>query len=556
MDGRSPGLYAPGNVVDPTAELAAVGSSEATRSRGLPGGIVLLGAVLLGIEIRALPVLRADFPLNDGGLLAVMIRDLQHNDYLLPRFTSYNEGALPFFHPPFALYGAALLTGYGPLDVTAALRLLPLLFTVLTLPAFWFLAREFLPGSRAGLTAAFLAFAVLPASYQHLIMGGGVTRALGMVLALLALRQAIPMFLERDTRQAMLVLPLTGLVLLCDLNATWFLGLSLAIFLLALGRNESGFWHFVLVVVGAAVMSAPWWADVLITHGPGPLLAPARGAFVFSALRPSQPFNALPAAAALLGLGLCLILTLTDDRRGLIVAWLLAIMLLDTQEIALHSIPAVCLGLGLVIDNQVNQVLPRLGLRSAAPPDVAPAPSDLLDAGPLHRMAIDLAVLVVIVGFSARVYALPWRTEQESLQPVSAVERAALRAAPESIPAGAMVLVISGDSARTDRTGEWFPALASRTNLVSPQALPWPPGGMFASRVQAHARAQACADQDAACLERWERDGQASFTHVYIARRPNAACCERLRASLRANDRYVVVYDGPGATIFARVRER
>ncbi len=571
MDGLSSGWYAPGEM----AESTNVAAAESTDAReGFPLRMVLLAAVLLGIEVRALPIVRADFPLNDGGLLASMIADLQRTDYLMPHFSSYNEGTLPFFQPPLALYAAELLTRSGPIDVMAGLRLLPLLFTVLTLPAFWLLARAFLPGSRVGLTGAFLAFALLPASYQHLIMGGGVTRGLGMALALFALRQTVPMFLERDTRQVMLVLALSGLVVLCDLSATWFLTLSLGILLLTLGRDESGFRNVLLVAVGAALMSAPWWVDVLVTHGPGPLLAPAASSFVASALRPSPPFNALAAAGALLGLALCVMLALIDDPRGLILAWLLAIVLLDTGEVGLHSIPALCLGLGLVLGSQ-SLLLPwplatrkhagagaddgrdgeagdKPGQGDVAGEADATFGDRLHDPCWLRRMAIDLGMLALLLGFMARVYALPWRAEEASLQPVSAVERAAMHAAPESIPPGASVLVITGEAAPVDRVGEWFPTLSGRTNLVSPQALPWSSGGAFASRTDAHARAQACGRQDIACLERWERDARVLFTHVYVARRPNAACCEPLRASLRASQRYAVVYDGPGATVFAR----
>jgi hypothetical protein len=90
---------------------------------------------------------------------------------------------------------------------------------------------------------------------------------------------------------------------------------------------------------------------------------------------------------------------------------------------------------------------------------------------------------------------------------------------------------------------------------VSPQALSWPPGGAFLTRLEAHARVQACGAQGMACLERWGRDARVRFSHVYVARRANRTCCDQLRAELRADERYSVVYDGPGATIFARGSE-
>ena len=42
------------------------------------------------------------------------------------------------------------------------------------------------------------------------------------------------------------------------------------------------------------------------------------------------------------------------------------------------------------------------------------------------------------------------------------------------------------------------------------------------------------------------------FTHVYIAKTPSSQCCWNLLVSLDADPRYELVFDGPGATIFAR----
>jgi hypothetical protein len=131
-------------------------------------------------------------------------------------------------------------------------------------------------------------------------------------------------------------------------------------------------------------------------------------------------------------------------------------------------------------------------------------------------------------------------------------QRIALRVTRDYTPPSARFLVITGDSGALDRTGEWFPALASRTNPVSPQPLLWPPGGRFGSRLEAHAVAQACARQASACLERWAKDAQTSFTHVLTVRRRDRGCCDQMRAALRADSTYYVVYDGPGGTLFER----
>src|SRR3990172_8870389 len=86
---------------------------------------VILGtALILGAAARILPPLIAGFPLNDGGMFYVMIKDLSGNDFRLPLFTTYNLAEIPFAYPPFGLYVGAILARLN-LSVVEILRWLP-----------------------------------------------------------------------------------------------------------------------------------------------------------------------------------------------------------------------------------------------------------------------------------------------------------------------------------------------------------------------------------------------------------------------------------------------
>ena len=61
-------------------------------------------ALLFGIFVRFIPGPLAGLPINDGGMFAVMIRDLKANQFVLPVLTSYNHAAIPFAYPPLGLY--------------------------------------------------------------------------------------------------------------------------------------------------------------------------------------------------------------------------------------------------------------------------------------------------------------------------------------------------------------------------------------------------------------------------------------------------------------------
>jgi 4-amino-4-deoxy-L-arabinose transferase-like glycosyltransferase len=115
-----------------------------------------------------------------------MARDLQHNGYRLPEFTTYNSANIPFTYPPLGFYASALIDDLTPLSLVQVFRWLPLIATCLTLPAFYLLAKSMLT-SRVALVASVLAFALVPRSFMWLLMGGGVTRSLGFLFAILAL---------------------------------------------------------------------------------------------------------------------------------------------------------------------------------------------------------------------------------------------------------------------------------------------------------------------------------------------------------------------------------
>src|SRR5436309_1940127 len=146
----------------------------------IPVGPALLGAALvLGLVLRLAPILLADFPLGDGGLFAVMAQDLRRSGFALPEFTTYNGGGIPFAYPPLGLYLLALAPG----DPISTERWLPLVWSMLAIPAAYLLARELSGSRRAGVASVI--FAVMPITWA--IEGGGVTRALAFALFLYAL---------------------------------------------------------------------------------------------------------------------------------------------------------------------------------------------------------------------------------------------------------------------------------------------------------------------------------------------------------------------------------
>ena len=77
--------------------------------------LVFFLALFLGAFLRFNPNLLATFPLNQGGMFAVMVEDLQANHYALPLFTTYNHLKIPFAYPPFGFYAGSMASDlFGP----------------------------------------------------------------------------------------------------------------------------------------------------------------------------------------------------------------------------------------------------------------------------------------------------------------------------------------------------------------------------------------------------------------------------------------------------------
>jgi hypothetical protein len=95
--------------------------------------------------------------------------------------------------------------------------------------------------------------------------------------------------------------------------------------------------------------------------------------------------------------------------------------------------------------------------------------------------------------------------------------------------------------------------------VTTAQGYEWLAGGAFLRRVGQYPTIQRCALRDVRCVEVWARDSGVRFSHVFLPTGPTGKstapvlaedCCWSIRASLRADARYELLHDGPGATVF------
>jgi hypothetical protein len=529
------------------------------------GGLVRRGvwlvaglALAVALPVRFLPLLGADFPLNDGGLFVAMGRDLIDSGFRLPLTTSYNGGTIPFAYPPFAIYFAAVLSSATGIGLPALLRFLPLLVNLTSVVAVAVLARRLLP-LPASLFAA-LAFPLFPASFEWLVMGAGLTRSFGFFFAILGLFFGHKLFVMGGRGNLALAAIFASLSVVSHPGAGAFGLVGLLTFFLVLSRDRRGFVSLLGVCVGCAVLTAPWWGTVLVRHGVGPLTAAA------AATEPSQTVATF-ASLLLLG-GTDSPLLSVVALLGVFVSvararWLLPLWLLATAVLVRNLTgPPLALILALLVGEAMGAlILPGLGAPgearwrspSGGPPVAAPATGG--DQGhPTARWArLALVTLLlgqpILAGLSRQVWGV------DALQFIGAQERTAMDWVITHTPGSSRFLVLTAArSWAEDPASEWFPALAKRASLATPQGFEWVPGPQYRRRGALYDRLKQCFPRDATCIESLAAELGAPFTHVYFSKALRGPYDPApLAIALARSSRYRLIWDGSEAAVFMRL---
>jgi len=529
--------------------------------------LALAAAIALAVGIRAFLVASYDFPLNDGALFYLMSDEVQAHGFRLPAFTAYNAANIPFAYSPIGFYLAAFLASTFDVPLIELFRILPPLVTSLCVVAFYLLARDLLP-SRATVVAAVCTFAVLPRSFLWLIMGGGLTRSLGFLFAILTLWQVHRAYTRQSWRHVAWAIVFASLTVMSHLGTVPFVAFSAALFFLFVGRHRFGVLASLAIAVGTVVLTSPWWASVAAVHGFGPFVAAgATGGTVFSTpsrgqvlgklayfgLGTAEPLFPLIGALAILGA-----FASFTRRAALLPLWWLTIILLDARAGATYASLPVAMLAAIAV---VNIIVPVIARGDSWPGSVASGSTDgwaVLKVTSTHRRWGVTVVLAVLLGYgvaSAIVRRPDLHAEGRYLTSLTPADREAMGWVSRYAPSTSRFLIVVGDAAGgwwSDRVSEWFPVLANRPSVATVQGTEWLPDGTFRTRERDYNQLQGCAIWTASCVETWARQRRFAFSHVYLPKTLAFPCCAPLDSALRADPRYRLVFDGRGAAIYAR----
>jgi hypothetical protein len=534
-------------------EAPASESAPASFGR-IPFWFFVVAAMACGLVIRLPLVLAHDFPLGDGGMFYVMAQNLLANHFVLPMYTSFNNAHIPFAYPPLGFYLVDAVHELTGASLFQIFRFFPLGVSLVSIPAFAILARAVLQSRTAAIAATF-AFAILPSSFHEEIKGGGITRSFGELFALLALGQMALLYRTHDRKHVIPATVFASLTLLSHLEWTWFAAYSVVLLFIALGRNRTGAIDSVLVAVGAAALTAPWWVLIAVRHGVRTIVVPfgASGqAFTWVAgiinlfslhLTDESRFFPLGTALALAAVAVCI-----KTKRWMLPGWLLSVWFVSVRGPIDVSVVPVALLDGVAVEVMLLPILLHFRRRM----DWS---GSLRLARPNTRRATIWLGLILVVGMF-----LSWNFEASLSDSISSPERAAMSWAALHTTRSSTFLVITSSYWAMDGTAEWFPALSGRRSVSTVQGNEWIPGA-FAARYSQNADVQLCAQENARCLARWFLRTHVAPGYVYVSKRRawesgapvRSNCCAALRASLDQDQRYLRVFDNPAATIYRRV---
>jgi hypothetical protein len=488
-------------------------------------------AVLIGLLVRVVPVVTAATVVGDGGFIHALVDDVRAAGLGLPTAASYNDLGIPFVYPPIALWVTAFIGEVFGASTLDLLRWLPVAISSLTVVTFAWLAHRSLGGLSA--VGATFAYALMPSAYGWLVAGGGLTRGLGLLFALLA--AAMVARRAPDASRWMAVVPgvLLGLSALTHPQAAVF-GV-VACMTLAF-RRPVGAWlaQLAIAAASAVVVVLPWLIWVAGTNGLDAIFGAAGrlepGIGIVRML--NLEFSAAPFMDIVGVVGVVGLIVAVARREWRLPIFLLAAYLLGSGGGEfLAAVPWALLagvGVGALCD-----------LIFGALHDAGPA------TAPRFAMAIGAgALFLALIGSIGSVSDRSSKLHGLGTDRIGAMEWMAA-----NLPPDARAIVPTDEVWGYDDIGEWLPALAARHAIGTVQGSEWLGAEGFEAQLSAHGAIRACAGSTASCYSAIDPEAaifvpKGQLNGIFS---PDD-CCPALRSTL-TDAGYEVVYDGDGATI-------
>ena len=508
--------------------------------------LIFILAIIIGTFLRFNPTLLAGFPVNDGGMFAVMIDDLKSSHYLLPAFTSYNLINIPFAYPPLGFYLGRITSDLFRIGAVDALGWVPAFFASLSIPAFYLLARRLLKNKFYAAVST-LFFAMMPRALSWFVMGGGLTRSPGQFFMLLALATIVRLYEENRKADIFWAGLFSGLAVLSHPEAAVHTAFSAVFLWVMLSRKRDTCISSIGVGLVVLIVTSPWWVTVIHYHGIGPLLkAAATGQkalavfhLVFFAFT-EEPYATVVAVLGLVGIGYSLF-----RRDYLLPLWMALPFFVEGRSApgpaAIPFAMLAAVGLVDVVLAAISKQTRKEGIE--------------IDFVSISERNVFLYLILYLI-FSA--YQFGFQLSNAKLYPP---DREAMAWVSVNTPADSRFLVLTGTtSVSCDSVLEWFPALTGRQSIFTVQGREWTEGRNFNNYILSTYPVQKClSSDDASCLDSAVR--RDAYDYIYLSKTLRVNNCAPLDMprtfpyfveSVRLNDGFEVNYETDDVIVWSK----
>jgi hypothetical protein len=488
--------------------------------------------------VRLYPLLKTNFPLVDGGMFYVMIQDLQSSHFALPAFTTYNRANIPFAYPPLAFYITGIINNVTHLSMVSLLKWQPLITNLLIIPLFYLFAKQILNSeNKAALST--LIFALTPNSYWWEIVGGGLTRALGAFFFLLSVFCAYNMYKTRKSSWILGTIVAEGLTVLS--HPEWALQAVMVIFLFwfFFGRDRRGTQISLIVFVGIALLTSPWWLTVIQRHGPGIFLSASQATksrWLFWTIPLTMGFTGeyIPVIAVLSFCGLFLHAAKKDF---LLPAWALLALFIDPRG----GLPASVFPFSFLAMTTLSE-----GIASR----LTPTQNDNSTDAWTHSFntlvgRIFWGTFIIIFLYGA------FRVSSTlAMQSLSTEETKAIHWVSENTNSTDRFLILDWqENSLLSPLMEWFPALANRKSITTVQGSEWLPGEAgYKQQLELNKNVHQCLYRDVQCLN--PVNGNYDFILLSLKNLRGYYRSISLILSLESSEKFSLVYMTPEIKIY------
>lgn len=501
--------------------------------------LLLFTSLLFGAIVRFYPAITNGFPLNDGGMFYTMVQDLKANGYVLPQFTTYNHADIPFAYPPLGFYVAASLSDILPVSDLSIFLYLPALVNTISVFIFYLFAKEIL-NSRVTASMAALIYALSPRAFIWQVMGGGITRAFGMLFLLLMLWQAIQLFRKYQHKHLILTILFGTGTVVCHPQTALHAALGGLFIFLFYGRNKGGFISVILVGLGVAIFSSPWWLSVLSMHGIEPFLSAGQSSsrtleFYLIVLRLHSPLNFLSIPfLTLFYIGLIISI---QKQNLFFITWIMVAYLID---------PRGADGITLLPE----AMLAAMGLIQIAA-WISPVKNEQVETLMTERRSINLIfilfICLILVAVIVDFQLVNTSLKKGDLEMIEWVR--------SNVEDDKTFLLATGrEFSMTDPLQEWFPALTNQYSATTMQGLEWTFAENFFPWYEQLAMFQKCSD--VSCINEWTTQNSVDYDYLIILI-PTEDDTSELANSLRSLDvsimssaLHLLVYESDHALVF------